>query len=548
MDKTYRRVLIRGGGEEGDDDDRQDSARTSVFEEEVSEFLASEDADEELLHPGDIEPWQETHETGADTCEAPVFMPALPCQCELADEKVKTLANKSDKIMAMSHCIGPSLRSLVESCLAHFFVEIILLALGIWRSRFDETDTDPRLAIMILMVLLWLCLVVKHFSAELQVFRYTTIPYVQVQGYWQVLGFNVGFTVYTIWGLTFSMLQLTGLFTNTLFTANNIFHPFTSRRDIDIAVGSFQHMNVSEAATWCVTLNESAVPPLARAEWKDLVLGISWLLTALPEIYSLMRYWPTREYSRRLLRDVSLKPFPADKVDHYDLFFGCFGTTSTGAAAYDMAEGTAMGTIRLQTPSFPKCKAEAIFRHIEEEVEKEATMKKSEVVRALNHIKGIPPRAVRRILLEGLARSAGIGNIQITLFAMHRLHNHGDYEFFKVFSIIIAIVPAFQSVAFGLQVLFMSMTSIRRAETLAEEMLEDSLDSEEDKTEKVLCSLKKWIVALLMAWLCNLAALVFVLTKFMGALQWCEFYLWNLKGACVDLTDSLSKLENCTMP
>jgi len=427
----------------------------------------------------------------------------------------------------------------LADCLLQFFLKIFFLAVGLWRQNVDE-DSPLREVLKYTMVFAWSSFSLWHFYNEYQCLKFTTIPYVQVLGYFQILGLPCGFTVFAGWGFLFSFLQLVGLYTNAHFTAHNLFRGFPRVPDIHLGAG-FNATEISEKQAWCMTLSTSVVPPAMRADWKDMVIAVSWLLTTMPEIYSLLRFLPKPATWSSILRQVSVKPFPEGKKDNYELLVG--GSTSTGAAVYDMAEGTGMGTIRLQTPSYPNFKANAIFKKIQEDPDKKPSGK--EIIRALHHITGVLPRAIRRILLEALAKNWGQANIQISLFAMNRLHHSGRYTWFELISIIVCLVPVFQGVAFSLQVLGITRAALATVKPMIAQM-GDETEEEVQKVAKSVRKLNQWACGLILVFIILVVLLTYVVAKLNGALHACPYYLWNVPN-CVDLQSEVERMKNCTL-
>jgi len=545
MANILRRFL--GGDDEESESDRETERQTYHLKETEYRVIDGNSSSSDSFSRGESEnEWALRCENqDCDKCEIPAIK--LPC-CphEVIDGNVRKLANKQDKPVAMSWCIGPSLEKHVFECFLLFFVKIVLLVLGLVRASLVRRSPEAPIIhwLLGLMTLIWVLLVFKHLNAEYNCFKYTTIPYVQVIGFFQILGRPVGCTFYSIYGFTFTTLQLVGLFTNTLFTANNLWLPFPESQDIPLHWNGdpARSGNFSEAQAWCITLHDSVVPEFARSHWKDMCVALAWVLTALPEIYSLLRYWP-KPGEPELLRQVQPKGkdgFEGGAVDNYKLLIG--GSTSTGAAAYDLAEGTGMGTIRLQTPSYPMFKAESIFKKIEESDEPDP----KGVTRALYHIVGVIPRAIRRIVLESIAKSVGQANVQITLFAMHRLHMNGHWKGMALTSIIVNLIPAFQSVGFGCQVIGVTVKSICRSRALIEQMDEDEEDTR--KVKEVLWQLQRMGAQLCLIFAFLLAMIFYVLAKLTGAMHSCPYYLWNTKPPyCVDLAGEFDQLSNCTL-
>jgi len=526
--------------------------------------------------------WQQHCESDPDrTCEVPLFK--VPCypqwQVNVVDEEVQALANKECKVLSLSQCVGPSIGMLVRCCLIQLSVKVVILALGLVRA--SPSNAQYRDELLYAMIGVWVLYILWQGRTEFQCVKYTTIPYVQVMGGFTILGRSVGFTSFLLFGYVQSFIANLGMFTGTLFTANHLFQPFRNEATVTLLSNTGHAVHVSQNTAWCMALKASVVPEAISAEWKDIIVGMAWLLMASPEIYSLLfRYFP-KCGSKPILRQVGKKPYPDGQVDNWELLAG--GSTSVGGCALDLGEGACMGTFKLQTPSHGANRAETIWRELEEdegilgaqevqgaqepqelpmdsrlstksrrdsivrdEIDGKAERRWKTIRRGILHINGIAPRACRRLMLESLAKNVMQANVQITLFAMYRLSDQGDYHWFSILSILVCLVPALQGVAFGTQILHMVISTLSRVSRLSHN---DKMSAEEvEELRKEISGLRVWLYKLCAVFVVFIAAVSYVVAKLIGAVYVCPHYLWNVTPPfCVDLSSHLQHVKDCTL-
>lgn len=203
---------------------------------------------------------------------------------------------------------------------------------------------------------IWLCaapFAIYHFIFEVRIFRYTTIPYFQVVGRFQMLAIHLSFHLWFLVSACKSLAFQGAVFSNAVFAATTFATaqcPVTYSGD-----DGYDHVT-SFNEIWAITLRQSTLAFWMREIPLSAQVFICWLLSFSPIIHALLESVPEDVWPWQL--DYSLD---TDDMSEYTNFLG--GRFTQGDSVMLLGSGMGMYLIDEQSPSYPR---EKTFHILEE--------------------------------------------------------------------------------------------------------------------------------------------------------------------------------------
>lgn len=175
---------------------------------------------------------------------------APPPSCFIHPD-VERKANQKDRPLRYREIAPPAMNLLYHTALLSVLGPTLIFILAYSRSSCDHGMDYP------VPYWIWLCaapFVVCHFIYEVRVFRYTTIPYFQVVGRFQMLTIHLGFHLWFLISAGKSLAFQGAVFSNAVFAAKTF---ATASCPITYTADSGFQRETSFNEIWETTLHQS---------------------------------------------------------------------------------------------------------------------------------------------------------------------------------------------------------------------------------------------------------------------------------------------------
>ena len=396
----------------------------------------------------------------------------------------------------------------------------------------------------------WMCaapFVVMHFMYEVRIFRYTTIPYFQVVGRFQMLKCQVGFHLWFLIGACKSLAFQGAIFSNAVFAARTF---ATAGCELTYAAGTEHERRTSFNEVWDVTLHQSSFAWWLREIPLSGQVLFCWLLSFSPIIHALLESVPEDRWPWQL--DYSLE---ADNSAEYTNFLG--GRFTQGDSVMMLGSGLGMYLIDEQSPSYPREKTFIILDGLMEKLQTGDCKSVEQSRNALRQMhepleiytRNALTRCFLKVITLGLFNTALQTHVQISVYAMFRVTSKNkEVDFQRLFSISLSLGSALFLLIHVQKVLHYASQALHRVE----EVMKHINETDEPVTWKDLKNYFVWRAAEArvtryreyVRW----STAAFVLALALAVLKLCMAFqcpdsLWNLGSAhaCVDLNKAFKR-------
>lgn len=370
---------------------------------------------------------------------------APPPSCFIHPD-VERKANQKDRPLRYREIAPPAMNLLYHTALLSVLGPTLIFILAYSRSSCDHGMDYP------VPYWIWLCaapFVVCHFIYEVRVFRYTTIPYFQVVGRFQMLTIHLGFHLWFLISAGKSLAFQGAVFSNAVFAAKTF---ATASCPITYTADSGFQRETSFNEIWETTLHQSTFAFWMREIPLSAQVLILWLLSFSPIIHALLESIPEDQWPWQI--DTSLE---TDNISaEYTNFLG--GRFTMGDSLMLLGSGMGMFLIDEQSPSYPREKTFNILEGLTSSLQNQSqtsergALKSTEQSRnALRQMyepleiytRNALTRCFLKVITLGLFNTALQIHVQISVYAMFRVTSKNEeVDFQRLLSIALSIASA----------------------------------------------------------------------------------------------------------
>lgn len=428
----------------------------------------------------------------------------------------------------MGLCTGPAVKLARISVLITWTALLGITALSYSKMECAE---DGRMSHYPLWILgLWVPFFLICGYMEISMFRYVSIPYVQVTRSWTLAHSNWPFQVYFGFFFIMSQLNRADYATDSLFVASTVAHVNCPGQQI--------------SEIWKVIVSQSVFRYLGNIhfEWVALAsFALMLLQLVYPFLQSTPRYGQNADYVIGTRR-----PDGSNATLQFQNLMG--ENMNFGDALMILCEPNASVTLALLSPAFPRKKAELVL-------EQDSKDRTEQLHRALSFVRNALTRGLVLVGSVALLENAFQTNMQVTLFGIKcavARSPWGHHSIPCLLSIVLSITMSVEKTNVAINLLRFSRDIRAQIRPMLEQLDQEQrrshrhsrsmsavLSETEVKPnaqwnlEDELAAVRRYSYMLLMATILLLLCMMYALTKLVAVFV-CKDSLWNITG-CVDL-------------
>eukprot|EP00434_Breviolum_minutum_P000358 symbB.v1.2.000302.t2/scaffold6.1/size569917/5 len=330
---------------------------------------------------------------------------------------------------------------------------------------------------------IWFCaapFVLMHFVYEVRVFRYTTIPYFQVVGRFQMLAVHLGFHLWFLVAAAKSLAFQGAVFSNAVFAAKTF---ATASCPVTYSGEDGFERETSFNEIWQITLHQSTLAFWLREVPLSAQVFICWLLSFSPIIHALLESIPQDEWPWQI--EYSLD---TDNMAEYTNFLG--GRFTSGDSLMLLGSGMGMFMIDEQSPSYPREKTFNILEGLSLSLQSsptspatnpgvsKSTEQSQNALRQMYepleiYTRNALTRCFLKVITLGLFNTALQIHVQISVYAMFRVTSKNEeVDFQRLVSIALSIASALFLLIHVQKVLLFASQALSKVEQVMEHINE----------------------------------------------------------------------------
>ncbi|CAK9004683.1 unnamed protein product [Durusdinium trenchii] len=462
---------------------------------------------------------------------------------------VEAKANQKARQLKYREIAPPATKLLYSTALMSVLGPTTIFVLAYMNSSCEHGMDSP------VPLWIWLCaapFVLCHFIIEVRIFRYTTIPYFQVVGRFQMLAVHLGFHLWFLISTCKSLAFQGAVFSNAVFAARTF---ATARCTVTYSGEYGYERETSFNEIWQITLRQSTFAFWMREIPLSGQVLICWLLSFSPIIHALLESIPEDQWPWEI--DYSLD---TDNTGEYTNFLG--GRFTQGDSVMLLGSGMGMYLIDEQSPSYPREKTfhilEGLMASLQEGIHHHSVHSPGgdgklveQSRRALRQMhepleiytRNALTRCFLKVITLGLFNTALQIHVQISVYGMFRVTSKNkEVDFQRLVSISLSIASAFFLLIHVQKVLLYAGQALSKVEHVMEHINE----TDEPVTWRDLKNYFVWRAAearvIRYREYVRWSTAAFVLAVSMAILKLCMAFrcpdsLWNIGSvhSCVDL-------------